>query len=204
MSRHPIAKAVSALHRGEIIAYPTETVFGLGVDPFHDGALAGLLALKGREASKGVIILVGSRRQLADLILPPSRLAQEVMDRFWPGPLTLVLPALPGLSPLLTGGGDHLAVRLSSAPRVAALLRAWGRPLVSTSANPSGGEPARDAATVQHMWPRGVAAVVPGRCAPTSLPSTVVRVDERGITLLRPGAVPHTQVEAVLESFSFP
>ncbi|MBF0177037.1 MAG: threonylcarbamoyl-AMP synthase [Magnetococcales bacterium] len=193
----PLTKAVTALRQGRIIAYPTETVFGLGVDPFCGTALEALLRLKRRHSAKGVILLVRDVAQLAGLVQPPSAAAQRLMAHFWPGPLTLVLPALPGLSPLLTGGGDHLAVRVSSSPRVAALLRAWGGPLVSTSANPSGGEPARDAAGVRSLWPEEVAVVLPGRCAALQLPSTVVRVGEGGVTLLRPGAIPLATIQTL-------
>ncbi|MBF0154373.1 MAG: threonylcarbamoyl-AMP synthase [Magnetococcales bacterium] len=197
-SCHPVARAVAALQRGEVIAYPTETVFGLGVDPFHPGALAALLRLKGRDVGKGLIVLVGGMDQLTVVIRPPSEVARRLMGLFWPGPLTLVLPSLPGLSSLLTGGGEFVAVRLSSARRVAVLMRAWGGPLVSTSANLSGGEPARDAATVRRLWSEGVAVVVPGWCRSSSLPSTVVRVTEGGIELLRPGVIPFSSVQAAL------
>ncbi|MBF0425452.1 MAG: threonylcarbamoyl-AMP synthase [Magnetococcales bacterium] len=192
-----IAHAVAALRQGQIIAYPTETLFGLGADPFHPHALTTLLQLKGRTTTKGLILLIATMEHLAMVAAPPSRLACRLMGVFWPGPLTLVLPAAPGLSPLLTGDTGYVAVRFSPAPRVAALLRAWDNPLVSTSANRSGEQPACDAATIRQLWPTEVAAIIPGRCQPTAKASTVVRVTaDNTLTLLRAGLLPFAHIQA--------
>ncbi|MBF0625764.1 MAG: threonylcarbamoyl-AMP synthase [Magnetococcales bacterium] len=192
-----IGMAVTALSQGRVVAYPTETVYGLGVDPGNETALERLLILKGRSGRQGLIVLVAEASQLDALVQPPSALALALMERFWPGPLTLVLPARPGLSPRLTGTGDCLAVRRSPAPQVAALLAAWGRPLVSTSANPHGRPPARDSAQVLDYWPEGL-AVVPGVCPPGTRPSTLVRVTGDRAELLRSGALAKEVLVAVV------
>lgn len=184
-----------ALGRGEIIAYPTETVYGLGVDPFQPRALERLASLKERDEGKGLILLVNGRGGCDKLARTIPPMACRLMDAFWPGPLTLVLPARPGLSPWITGQGGGVAVRHSPAPLVKALLREWGAPLVSTSANPAGMPPLLDAAAIRRMWPAAQVAVVLEDDAPfAGDPSTVVDLSGRRIRLLREGAVPFSEI----------
>ncbi|MBF0143477.1 MAG: threonylcarbamoyl-AMP synthase [Magnetococcales bacterium] len=185
-----LALAVSALAGGGVVAHATETIYGLGVDPFQPAALQRLCALKGRDAAKGWILLIDGPAGVARVARPPDRVGERLMARFWPGPLTLVLPALPGVDRRLTGGGSRVAVRWSSSPVVAALLRGFGGPVVSTSANRSGEPPLTSMARIRACWGGGLAATLDGPVAVDGLPSTVVAViDGRG-HLLRAGAVP--------------
>lgn len=127
--------------RGGLIAYPTESVFGIGCDPQNNTALERLLDAKSRDASKGLILVASRIEQLADFIAPLAQDVQARIEATWPGPVTWIVPAANRLSPLLTGNRPTLAVRVSAHPVVQQLCRQLEHPIVSTSANLSG-EPA--------------------------------------------------------------
>lgn len=135
--------AVDTLRRGGLLAYPTEAVFGLGCNPASSSAVQRLLAVKQRPAYKGLILLAAGLGQLTDYLLPLNATMQERVMDSWPGPVTWLLPAKPGVSPLIRGEHDTLAVRISAHPVCMALCQQLGHPLVSTSANRAGEEPAR-------------------------------------------------------------
>ncbi len=205
-----LQRAVAVLQRGEIIAHPTETLFGLAVDPFNPTALARLLRLKGsnpgQATRKGFILLLPGAECIKRLLLPPSALAQQLMARFWPGPLTLVLPARPGLPPQLTGGGTRLAVRHSPAPLVTALMAVWKNPLVSTSANISGQPPLNSGIDIHQQWGAAVSLVledgVQNDMDHNALPSTILQVEGERVCLLRAGAVSREALLAIMPNLN--
>ncbi len=146
-----LVKAINALKAGEVIAYPTEAVFGVGCDPDNLQAIALLLALKQREKSKGLILIAADYQQLRAYVDESSlndAQMQQIQQR-WPEPVTWVLPARAGLTDWLTGQFDTIAVRVSDHPLVQQLCRAYGKPLTSTSANLSGLPAGRTAAEVR-------------------------------------------------------
>ncbi len=205
-----LQRAAALLEAGAIIAHPTETLYGLAVNPFDAGALERLSRLKrrspGQAARKGFILLVSGVDQLQSLLLPPPPLAQRLIKKFWPGPLTLVLPARPGLPAPLTGGGDHLAVRHSPAPLVRELLAVWKNPLVSTSANVSGQPPLNSGRAVHRQWGRAVSLVLEdprrGDIGANAPPSTVLRVAGDRARLLRHGALSRQALLTVIPAAS--
>ncbi|MEG3110710.1 L-threonylcarbamoyladenylate synthase type 1 TsaC [Pantoea sp. T14] len=136
---------VGHLKRHAVIAYPTEAVFGLGCDPDHESAVMALLALKQRPVEKGLILIASEYAQLEPYVSDRelSVIQRERMFACWPGPVTFVVPAPPHTPRWLTGKFDTLAIRVSDHPDVQALCRAFGKPLVSTSANLSGQPPCR-------------------------------------------------------------
>lgn len=141
--RHRLG-AVHALARGGVIAYPTEAVFGLGCDPFNAAAVDRLLLLKQRPAHKGLILVAADQDQIAPLLegLPPRQ--RDALNRTWPGPVTWLIPDPAGWVPAnVKGDFTSVAVRVSAHPVVRDLCRAWGGPLVSTSANQTGQTPFR-------------------------------------------------------------
>ena len=181
-----IAFAVSALRRGDVVAYPTETFYGLGVDAFDELALARLRQLKGRD-EKAISVLVDGVEMLERVCLPPPPLARELMRRHWPGALTLVLPAREGVPTALVSDGC-IAVRHSSHPTAQALVAGLGNPLTTTSANRAGEPPA--------TTPEAVDEVFAGRCrvlyagaTPGGAPSTLVRIRGEKLEILRRGAI---------------
>lgn len=178
--------AVVALRRGEIVAYPTETFYGLAVDAFDELALARLRELKGR-GEKAFSVLVVGAEMLERLCEPPSPAARALMDRYWPGALTLALPARPGVPEALVVDGC-VAVRESPHPLARALVRAFGGPVTATSANLAGEPPATTPAEVAGAL-AGRCAVLSGGTTPGGTASTLARVRGNRIEILRPGAV---------------
>lgn len=142
------------LRKGAVIAYPTEAVFGLGCDPDSESAVLQLLALKQRAIDKGLILIAADYQQLepyiSDREISPEQ--RERMFSCWPGPVTWILPATPQTPRWLTGRFDSLAVRVSDHPGVQQLCRAFGKPVVSTSANLAGLEPCRSAEEVRSQF----------------------------------------------------
>jgi L-threonylcarbamoyladenylate synthase len=182
-----LARAVVALRRGEIVAYPTETFYGLGVDAFDDLALARLRELKGRNAEKAFSALVIGDEMLARLCEPPGSKARALMARHWPGALTLALPARPGAPAALVIDGC-VAVRESPHPLARALVRAFGGPVTATSANVARAPPATTPAEVEAAL-GGRCVLLPGGTTPGGAPSTLARVRGNRIEVLREGAV---------------
>ncbi len=136
---------VEELKQGNVIAYPTEAVFGLGCDPDNEDALRKVLELKQRPWHKGLILIAGSYAQLKDYVDDSmlNEQQKQTLNSTWPGPISWVMPIKKGVSKLLTGQFDSLAVRVTTHPDVIALCNAFGKPIVSTSANLSGLEPCR-------------------------------------------------------------
>ncbi len=179
--------AAEALRRGEVVAYPTETFYGLGVNALDELALARLRLLKGRGAEKAISILVGDVEMLGLVCKPPSVLARRLIARHWPGALTLVLPARPGLpAPLVQDG--CVAVRVSSHPTAQALVAAFGAPLTTTSANRAGDPPATTPEAVEEVFD-GRCRVLHAGATPGGAASTIVRVRGAKMEILRQGAI---------------
>lgn len=153
MMQH-FTNAVASLRGGRIIAYPTEAVFGLGCDPLQPEALASLLQLKKRDPKKGLILIAHDFETLQPYIdmseIPSEHLAQILAS--WPGPYTWIFPAKSSISRLLTGRFNSLAVRVTAHPIARGLSEAFGGPIVSTSANPEGLPPAKNAAEVEQYF----------------------------------------------------
>ena len=183
-----VAEAVAVLRRGEVVAYPTETFYGLGVDAFDERALGRLRDLKGR-GEKAISVLIEGEEMLARLCedIPPRAIA--LMRRHWPGALTLALPARAGLPPALVSDGC-VAVRQSSHPIARALVSRFGGPVTTTSANPSGAPPATSGQAVRESL-GDACHVLDGGVTAGGLPSTLVRVrrDGNSLKILRRGAI---------------
>ncbi len=179
-------EAVAALRRGEVVAFPTESSYGLAVDARSLSALEKLFAVKGRPDSKPPPILVDGEAMARTLVVAISPTALRLIAQHWPGALTLALPALPSLPPPIVSEG-FVAVRWSPHPIANALVAAFGAPITATSANLSGQPPAHDAKSAALP---GVAAVVDGGPTKGAPPSTLVRVHDDGrLEILRPGPV---------------
>lgn len=147
---------------GQLIAYPTEAVYGIGCDPKNVSAVQTVLDLKARDERKGFIIIASHFEQLDPFIQPPSNIESDRLNAAWPGPVTFVVRAKPNLPTVLTGGRDTLAVRVSSHPVVKALCEACGHALISTSANRSGEPALTSAAEVWQDLGSSLAGVVDG------------------------------------------
>ncbi len=158
-----LLQAVRRLHEGGVIAYPTESVYGLGCDPGNAPAVRRLLAIKRRPAAKGLILIAAQLEQLHPFIRTPDPKQRQRLEAGWPGPLTWLVPARSSAPVWLTGHHDTLAVRVTAHPVAAALCRAFGGPIISTSANLSGRPPALDGRRARLTLGRWLDGVMPGR-----------------------------------------
>jgi len=189
-----IAGAVELLRQGGVVAYPTDTLYGLAADPASQRAVEELYRIKGRQVDQAIPLVAADVAQLercAGLLSPVARLLGTCL---WPGPLTLIVPAWAGLSPVLHGGTGTVAIRVPAHPVACALARAFGAPITSTSANRSG-QPATDSPdVVRASMGNDLAAILDAGRSPGGLPSTIVDVLGERPRLVRPGAVPFERV----------
>lgn len=195
-----LAAAVRALHAGAAVVYPTETVYGLGVDARSALAVEHLLDLKGREAAKGMSVLVADLRAAGGLLAgAPPGAAQALAAAFWPGALTIVLPAARHVSAALLGPSGGIGLRCTSDPVAVLLLAAFGAPITSTSANPSGRAAATTIEEARAYFAERVAAYVDGGPRAAVGVSTVVEFYEDRAYLRRAGIIGLDALRAVTE-----
>lgn len=191
--------AVAVIRNGGVVAFPTETYYGLAVDPFNKEALSRLFALKRRPPDKPVLVLVQEQGQLSLLAKSVPPVYQPLMRSFWPGPLTLVFEALDDLPVILTGYTGTVGVRISSHPFAQQLVDACGHPLTATSANFSGQPAAVTAQEVVAQLGPDVDFVMDGGATPGGRGSTIVGLQEERITLLRAGVIPFEEITDLLK-----
>jgi L-threonylcarbamoyladenylate synthase len=198
-------RAAEILRGGGLVAFPTETVYGLGGDATSDQAVARIFEAKGRPHFNPLIVHVPDLETAARFVDLDPR-ARDLAARFWPGPLTMVLPlrAGSGLSPLVTAGLPTVAIRIPAHPVALALLRAFGGPLAAPSANPSGRiSPTRAAHVLPGLSGR-IAAVLDGGPCEVGLESTIIGLAAQGqASLLRPGGLAVEALEALLGPLAF-
>lgn len=193
-----LARATALLAEGGLVAFPTETVYGLGGDATNSLAVAGIYEAKGRPRFNPLIVHVADLAMAQRFAILDAR-AHALAAAFWPGPLTLVLPLLPdtGLSPLVTAELDTVAIRIPAHPVAQALIRAFGGPLAAPSANPSGKvSPTRAEHVAQGLGGR-IAAILDGGPCAVGVESTILGLDGPA-TLLRPGGVALEEIEALI------
>ena len=178
---------VKVLEQGGVVACPTETWLGLLADAHDEEAIEKVAVLKGRPADMPIALLLPSFEAAAEVALRPSRQAQALMAAHWPGPLTVLLRAKPGLSPRLVRDGK-VGVRVPGASPAAELTRAFGHALTATSANPTGQPPARSVAELPVALADGLDGTHPG-VSPGGPPSTLIDATTTPIRILRPGAI---------------
>jgi len=171
--RWQLLKACRALSNGGVIAYPTETVWGLGCDPSDEAAVRSLLTIKQRPVQKGLLLIAANTAQLEPYIVALTPAKMRKIVNTWPGPHTWLFTATERVPPWIRGEHATVAVRVTSHPLAAALCQQFGRPIVSTSANLSGYAPAKSEILVRrHFWDK-VAYVLPGENGPHATPSEI-------------------------------
>ncbi len=188
-----IGRAVRALQQGELVAFPTETVYGLGADASNPAAVARIFAAKGRPADHPVIVHVGGVDALPQWVRSVPEGARELAAAFWPGPLTLILPRAPGVDDIVTGGQDSVGLRVPAHPVARALLEAFARAggggIAAPSANRFGRISPTTAAHVDADLGDAVAMILDGGASDLGIESTIVAFDAQGPMLLRPGSL---------------
>ncbi|NTW57876.1 MAG: threonylcarbamoyl-AMP synthase [Nitrospirae bacterium] len=172
-----------------VIAYPTDTFYGLGADPRDPEAVKRIFAIKGREAGQPILLLLHDRSEVAAWASAVTPSAERLMERFWPGPLTLVFPAAPHVLPELTGGSGTIGLRVPGNELTRELLRNLGTALTGTSANRSGGRNPRTAEEVMREVGDRVDLVLDGGATTGDRPSTVVDVTVEPPRIIRQGNI---------------
>ncbi len=174
-SRHPkIQRAADLMWSGEVIAYPTEAVWGLGCAPFDEQAVLKLLALKRRDYDKGLILVAADMRQFGAYLKPLTDAQRQTLAATWPGPNTWIVPDIDNLIPeWVKGRFDSVALRVSAHPLVAGLCRAFGGPIVSTSANPQGKAPALHQWQVKRYFGDSLGMITPGQVGAEAKPTQI-------------------------------
>ncbi|HBB87283.1 MAG TPA: threonylcarbamoyl-AMP synthase [Blastocatellia bacterium] len=184
------ADAARIISNGGLIAFRTDTFYGLGADPLNPTAVAKIRELKSREDNKPILLLISDMDQLERFVGDQSGIFGLIAIGHWPAPLTLIGPARPELPSELTAGTNTIGVRLPDDENVRALVRACGRALTATSANVSGKAPARTAKEVEDYFPKGIDLIVDGGEVTITEPSTVVDLSGSEPRLVREGAIP--------------
>ena len=193
-SAQALVRAADIVARGGVIAFRTDTFYGLGADPFNREAVNKIKQLKDREDSKPILIIISDQDQVERLIAEVLPAFQDLARSFWPEPLTLIGKAHANVPEEVTAGTKTVGVRLPNDDRVRALVRACGGALTATSANPSRAAPAGNAQAVQDYFGDGVDLIVDGGDTTSDQPSTVVDVTSGRPKLIREGVIPWSRI----------
>ncbi len=188
------AKVVEVFGAGGVIAYPTETFYGLGVDPFNIEAVKRLFQLKGRPAKSPISLIIKDRPMLNKLVEGVPPVAERLIKEFWPGPLTIIFRAKTVLPAELLANTGKVGVRISSNPVARRLVEALDSPITATSANPSGKEPPRRPSEVIGYFNGSIEMLIDGGELSGRYGSTIVDITENRIEILREGEIPASRL----------
>ncbi len=189
-----LSKRISfLLKKNKVGAIPTETFYGLSANPFSEKALKRLISLKKRPKNKPILLLISQVEQIYSLVKEIPPIAEKLIEKFWPGPLTIVFPAKKGLSKLLTANTNTIGIRLSSSPVVRSIVEAFGNPITGTSANISNNPPCKTPEEVISQFD-SLDFFLDAGPLKISLPSTVVSVVDNNVSLIRLGAVSFEEI----------
>ena len=191
-------QAAESINRGGVIAFRTDTFYGLGADPFNREAVRKIKQLKGRDEQKPILIVISDRDQLARLMAYRTKAFDLLASQFWPGSLTLIGKAAPDVPQEITAGTGTVGVRLPGDDKVRALIRECGGALTATSANRADEAPAKTAQEVSDYFGEAIDLIVDGGLVRTDLPSTVVDVSETEPKLIREGVIEWSDIQAAL------
>ncbi|HXG18834.1 MAG TPA: L-threonylcarbamoyladenylate synthase [Methylomirabilota bacterium] len=195
---HALETAATALRAGELVAFPTETVYGLGADALNERAVAQVFAVKNRPHFDPLIVHLPNHASARVYAIDIDYRAVALMERFWPGPLTLVLRKKPIIPDIVTAGLDSVALRVPAHPVALALLRALGKPIAAPSANPFGYVSPTTATHVQETLGDKIKLILDGGPCRVGVESTVCALTEKEAVILRPGGVTVEEIEAAI------
>ena len=182
--------AAAAIRHGELVVIPTDTVYGLAADPFCPPAVERIFHVKKRDKNQPLLLLIDSLERLPRLVADVSATLPKIAAEFWPGPLTVILPAGPKVPRSITAGTDTVALRIPAVPLTRAIIRASGGVLTGTSANLSGRPPASTAAEAAWQFRDSVYYIVDGGPAPRRQPSTILDLTAKPPRIVRQGSLP--------------
>ncbi len=193
-----IEKVLAVLKAGGVIAYPTETFYGLGADAKNEKAVDRIFSVKGRDFKKPIPVIIGPGQDLASLVSEIPQPALSLMKRFWPGPLTILFRAAPSINSRLTGGTGKIGIRLSSHPVAVGLAEAVRGPITATSANLSGQDECITADEVLASLGEKIDLVVDGGLSPGGKGSTIVDITVDPVRIIREGVIPEALIQGTL------
>lgn len=197
--------AVSALDRGELVAFPTETVYGLGADGLNPDAVHRIFLVKGRPQDNPLILHVASLEEAWKLCREVPEAARVLAERFWPGPLTMVLPAAHHIPSVVTAGLDTVGIRVPSHPIALKLLRSFAGPIAAPSANRSGRPSPTTALDVLEDLEGQIPYIIDGGSCDVGVESTILSIPDQGsLQLLRPGRIAVQEMEDALQAAGLP
>jgi len=194
-----IERAAEILREGRVMAFPTETFYGLGADAKNETAVKKIFRIKGREFNNPIPIIIGTREELGGLVEEIPEAAQRLISVFWPGPLTLVFRASKAVSPRLTANTGLIGIRISSHPIARMLAQALGAPLTATSANLSGETECTTARQVVHSIGPFIDGIIDGDKTPGHKGSTVINIAVSPPRILRIGVISENEIKEALE-----
>lgn len=194
-----VSEAVFFLKQGEVVAYPTETFYGLGVDVTNEKAIKKLYELKRRDYSLPIAILVSDKPMLEEYADRVPEPANSLIKAFWPGPLTILFPAGRKISKSLTTNTGKIGIRISSHPVATAIVRGLGRPITTTSANLSGYPPSLNTKHIQKYFKDRIGCIIDGGESEPSRGSTVVDISDETMAIVRDGAVAPDKVIKIFQ-----
>ena len=197
-----LSEALEAVRSGEVIVFPTETFYGLGADALNEAAVMRVASLKGRDPENPIPLIITDMNMLKEIVTELPLMAERLINHFWPGPLTLVLPARQGLPTLLMNRDGGVGVRVSSHPVASALVKGLGCPLTATSANLSGKGPAKTIAEARSYFSKQVEIFIDGGRLEGKKGSTVVEIHGDQLKIIRDGEISPKELREALASVS--
>ena len=195
-----LTKAAQILLGGGIIAYPTETFYGLGADATNEKAIQKIFAIKGRNFKNPIALIIGQTDDIYPLVQNVPQAAQKLMAAFWPGALTIVFSAADNVSPMITAGSGKIGLRVSSHPGAQGIVQKLKRPLTATSANLSGAPECISAADVSSQLGDKIDAIIDLGNTPGTKGSTIIDVTTTPPAILREGAISRKTIEKYIEA----
>ena len=197
-----LTRAAEIVAQGGIIAYPTETFYGLGADATNEKAISKIFAIKGRDFQNPIALIIGRTDDVLPFVQDVPQLAQKLMAAFWPGALTIVFSATDIVSPLLTAGSGKIGLRVSSHPGAGGIVQILKRPLTATSANLSGAPECVNASEVALQLGDKIDAIIDLGTTPGAKGSTIIDVTSNPPTILREGTISRKTIEKCIDAKS--
>lgn len=195
-----ITSAAAIISRGGVIAYPTETIYGLGADATNEQAIRRIFEIKGRDFANPISVIIGNPRDIYPLVREVTDTAQKLMDTFWPGPLTIVFKSADGVLPLITANTGKIGIRLTSHEVARQIAAKTGKPLTATSANLSGAQECASASEVAVQLGDKIDAIIDLGNTSGTIGSTIIDVTCAPLAILREGAISRKTIEKYLNA----
>ena len=192
-----INESISYLKQGNLVVFPTDTLYGIAVDPANEQAVKRLIDIKGRSYDQGIPLLLGDTEDAKKYTTHFNIIAQRLANSFWPGPLTLVLPSAPSISALITGGRNTIALRVPDHPVARFLASEMGGAITGTSANKHGNENPVNVTEIRHQIGEYVDLILDGGVLSDPAASSIVEIGNDDIHILRQGVIPEERLQKI-------